>query len=273
MTSLAALAACQRGGCGGEAEEAPAGEEAAGAPAGEDAGPSPRGEGGDDERAYQVVLALNGHVTVVTSSPDFTDHAEVARRARAFDPVVVGAQPLVVLQMKMAGERGAPVFLMGLDPGGGAVELDRYASADALQSLAAGPAAGEPPPVLLGATLARAGSLEVGDLVSLHPLPGQEEGSARAPGTLHRLRVAGTLETGFAAYDEELALVSLSTAQALLGRGDSATGVELRLDRPERARDVARRLGEALGPPYQVLDWCELNRELLAARCGALPGE
>ncbi|MCW5806484.1 MAG: ABC transporter permease [Deltaproteobacteria bacterium] len=58
---------------------------------------------------------------------------------------------------------------------------------------------------------------------------------------------------------------SIADTQELVGRGDEALGVELKVADVDRARDIADELGRALGPTYQVQDWYEMNHNLFMA--------
>jgi lipoprotein-releasing system permease protein len=79
-------------------------------------------------------------------------------------------------------------------------------------------------------------------------------------------KVVGIVHAGFDDYDRRLAYISLGDAQALLGGQDYVTGVELRVDDPERAHVVAKVLLDELGgSPMRTIDWEELNRNLFTA--------
>ena len=43
------------------------------------------------------------------------------------------------------------------------------------------------------------------------------------------------------------------------------TGIEIRTNRPERSREVATAVEEAIGPGYEVRSWEELNKGLFTA--------
>jgi lipoprotein-releasing system permease protein len=85
--------------------------------------------------------------------------------------------------------------------------------------------------------------------------------------SMREFRVGGLFYSGFQEYDARLAYVSVPDAQSFYeGRGDIVTGVELKLDDIDRARDVAQKLDDELGGlPYDVIDWERLNHNLFAA--------
>jgi len=126
------------------------------------------------------------------------------------------------------------------------------------------------PGLIVGVTLAHTLGIEVGDEVKvISPLAGIDSSFWR-PGTSaprsKDFRVVGIFEAGFQEYDTRLVYADLYQAQMLADRGDTVTGVELRLHDLEGAHDVARKLERALGGgPYHTLDWQELNHNLFTA--------
>jgi lipoprotein-releasing system permease protein len=82
---------------------------------------------------------------------------------------------------------------------------------------------------------------------------------------LRTFRVAGHFYTGMYEFDSKLAYVSLAEAQRFLGLPGEITGLEIRLEHPDRAPDVAAGLAALLGPAYEVRSWEELNRGLFMA--------
>jgi lipoprotein-releasing system permease protein len=82
---------------------------------------------------------------------------------------------------------------------------------------------------------------------------------------MRRYVVAGTIELGMHDYDASVAYLPLAAAQEFAGLDGRVTGVEVRLHDPFAARRVGREIASALGWPYWVRDWMEMNRNLFAA--------
>lgn len=126
------------------------------------------------------------------------------------------------------------------------------------------------PGIVVGKTLAESLGLRVDDRVSLiSPTSGLDlsmfsDGAERAPQS-RDFRVIGVFEAGFQEYDSGLVYVDLYEAERFYNRGDSVTGVELRLHDLDRSRQVARALERELGGPFHTVDWAELNRNLFTA--------
>ena len=128
------------------------------------------------------------------------------------------------------------------------------------------------PGLIVGVTLAKNLGLHVGDHVQVvSPLAGldtsfvKSDVRAFAPEN-KEFRVIGIFEAGFQEYDTRLVYTDLYEAQALANRGDTVTGVEIRLHDLEKAPLVAKAIERMLGTgPYHTLDWEELNHNLFTA--------
>lgn len=80
------------------------------------------------------------------------------------------------------------------------------------------------------------------------------------------IEVVGTFESGMHDYDSQFMLMDIADVRRLFGvSGKTVTGIELRIEDPERARWVADAAERILGPRYRAITWQELNSDLLAA--------
>jgi lipoprotein-releasing system permease protein len=125
--------------------------------------------------------------------------------------------------------------------------------------------AGELPGIVVGLALKQALGLQVGSCVQVtSPTIGYafSEGEFR-PAVARPFRVIGVFHAGFEQYDSKFAYTNLSEAQAFYSRGDSVTGVEVKVADVDEAGAIAERIDEELGDRlYTVIDWMELNRGL-----------
>ncbi len=119
--------------------------------------------------------------------------------------------------------------------------------------------------IVVGRGLARQLGLYIGKQVTVASLENAPLTSLGLSPTLRRFEVVGVFQTGLYQYDDELAIVALPEAQALLGLGDGVTGVEFDVADPWDAAEVSQRLEASLGYPYKIDDWQELNRSLFSA--------
>src|SRR6266446_82448 len=164
--------------------------------------------------------------------------------------------------MTFAGEaRG--VVTKGID-----VQRERR-SDEALQRIIAGKLDFSPDTdgidaVLVGRQLAQEWKLSPGDYVTLTSPQGRLTPFGLLPRS-RRFRVAGVFDSGFYDYDENWCFLSLPAAQALSGVGDVVSVLEFRLDKPEQADAIARKLEQAAGPGFAATTWMEENRALFRA--------
>lgn len=81
-----------------------------------------------------------------------------------------------------------------------------------------------------------------------------------------RIAVIGTFESGMHDYDSQFMLMNIDDARKLFGvAGKTVTGIELRIDDPDKAGLVAAAAERELGPRYRAITWQELNADLLSA--------
>jgi lipoprotein-releasing system permease protein len=80
------------------------------------------------------------------------------------------------------------------------------------------------------------------------------------------VEVVGTFESGLHDYDSQFMFLDIADVRRLFGvSGKTVTGIELRIEDPERARWLANAAERILGPRYRAITWQELNSDLLAA--------
>lgn len=145
------------------------------------------------------------------------------------------------------------VILRGIDPGGGQLA----ARAEQIETGPDGLAG-----AVLGKDLAVRLGAKPGDVIRLVSL-GLAEGRPRF--RYRSLRVTGTFATGFAEFDQSWTLLARPVVEELMGSASGTDLLELTLDDPARAGEVAEQVEKTLGSGFLVSSWQELNRELFAA--------
>jgi lipoprotein-releasing system permease protein len=218
----------------------------------------------DKEHLRELVIGVNAHVVVLKSSTHFAEYRDVVRTVEQ-NPEVVAAEAFQFGEVIASSPGGAApivIAVKGVDPAsvGKVLALPRTMTKGTIQVLAA--TEGDVP-IILGDVLARSLNVGVGDPVHLtHAI----EAAGDAPRTL-MFKVAGVFHTGFDEYDRKLAYTSMHALQDLLDRGDEAMGVEAVIKDRKRSKDVAQAIEKAIGgPPFQVMDWFELNHALFVTR-------
>lgn len=186
----------------------------------------------------------------------------------AEDPAVVAVAPFVYTEVVLnSGENyNEAIALRGLAPDSGAAGVTGLGDHLVLGTLPSGPTESGSPGIVVGRGLADKLGLYLGKLVTAASLQNTAlTSSGLFQPSLKRFEVVGVFQTGLYQYDEKLAFVELSAAQELLGLGDGVTGIEFDVTDPWIAAEVSARVEEALGFPYKVDDWQELNANLFSA--------
>jgi lipoprotein-releasing system permease protein len=209
------------------------------------------------------ILGATAHVYVSKPGGLGDYHAEVARLKRV--PGVVGAAPAILGKALVRNERGEQfVSLKGIDPAlePSVTDVGKSMVEGSVAALDAPAAGDEPPGILLGADLAKALELHVGDSVSVLTPEGTLSPMGIMPRT-RRLKVAGIFRLGLYEFDATYGFVSLPLAARLLDRNPDL--IELRVQNFYDAPVIARSLASTLGPDYWVQDWADMNKSLYSA--------
>ncbi|MFP4537069.1 MAG: lipoprotein-releasing ABC transporter permease subunit [Dichotomicrobium sp.] len=203
---------------------------------------------------FDKILGLNGHMLVRTIGGEFTDYDEVAKRLHEIESVKK-AIPLVEGQVMMSAKdasRGVIVRgirendLKGLESVGGNIyfgSLDEF---------------GEKRGIVIGTRLANTMGVRVGDAVTLVSARGSTTPFGTTP-RIQRYPVTAIFEIGMSQYDESIAFLPLSHAQAFFNSPKSVTALEVMLDNPDAVDTVRPDLAAMLPPNLVMSDWRERN--------------
>ncbi len=216
------------------------------------------------ETLQDRLLGVTAHVSLTRpGSGGIHNYEELAARLAA-TPGIRSVTPAVyqTVLLSFAGQaRG--VVAKGIDP-----ERERR-SDEALQRIVAGrldfsPDADGIDALLVGKQLAEEWKVSPGDYVTLTSPQGRLTPFGLIPRT-RRFRVAGVFDSGFYDYDENWCFLTLPAAQALSGAGDLVNVLEFRIEKPERAEEIARKIEKAAGGGFSASTWMEENRALFRA--------
>ena len=118
--------------------------------------------------------------------------------------------------------------------------------------------------IVLGAELARALRVQVGDKVTLIAPQGLVTPAAIVP-RVKQFTVVGIFEAGMFEFDSGLALIHLADAQALYRMGDNVSGVRLKVDDLFAAPRISRELGPYIPTEVYVSDWTKSHANFFRA--------
>jgi lipoprotein-releasing system permease protein len=120
------------------------------------------------------------------------------------------------------------------------------------------------PGLIIGGKLAQDGGLMLNSVATVIDPQGTLTPSGTVPHSM-RFRVAGIFETNFFDVDDTWAYASLGAVQKLGSTGDVVNTIEIRLDNPDLAPQMAGEAMRIAGPQYSSLTWEEQNKQLFHA--------
>ena len=209
------------------------------------------------------IVGSTAHIYVYKAG-DYTDVPAELRKMRV--PGVIGAAPALIGMglMQSAAAEGAPAQIKGIDPALEPQVTDIQAAlvAGSLEALSNRPD-GEPAGVILGVDLARTLAVGVGGEVTV-VTPRVIVTPTRAVPMMRAFKVVGIVKFGFYETDTSAALVTLDTAESVLGHA-GPNMMQLRLADLDRAGPIRDQLTRDLDPIYTVYDWTQLNGALYSA--------
>lgn len=217
------------------------------------------------------ILESTPHLYVLEWGSSLTLHnyEEVVDSILGMDQVV-GAAPFAmsaVSVMRMGVEYSQPAYVFGID-----IDTTNVAATDMERSIIEGSLDLAPPasglsPLLMGSVLADRLAVFSGDTIvvlSMENLKQDIMGSFQP--TIRQFEVTGTFTTGMYEYDIQNLYTTLEAAQDLIGiESMDASGIGVRTEDPEMAREIGVALGDRLGSGYSVDSWIVRNRALFSA--------
>jgi lipoprotein-releasing system permease protein len=207
------------------------------------------------------MLSVISHIEVFSADgAALPDVALTLKEAKA-NPQVIGAAPFIGAQGLLArGEDIKGALIRGIDP---AKEPEVTDLAAALKDSTLAKLVPGQFGIVLGGELARAMGVRVGDPVTLIAPSGQVSPAGVVP-RLKQMTVVGVFDSGHYEYDSALAMVHIDDA-ARIFRLEGPTGVRIKLQNLQQAREVASDLSRSLSGNLLIRDWTRQNRTWFAA--------
>ena len=215
------------------------------------------------ETLQDQLLGVTAHVSLTRPGSAIHDYNALAAKLTKI-PGVQSVTPAVYQTVLLSfGGDALGVVVKGVEP-------DREKKADqALQRIVEGKLDFEPDAegingLLVGKELADDWKMAPGDYVTLTSPQGRLTPYGLIPRT-QRFRVAGVFYSGFYDFDKNWCFMTLSAAQSLGGASDVVNALEFRLDKPDRAAEVARQAEQIAGKDFLASTWMEQNFALFRA--------
>ena len=216
------------------------------------------------ETLQDRLLGVTAHISLTRpGSGGIKNYEELARKLADL-PGVRSVTPAVYQTVLLSfGGEARGVVTKGVDP-----ERERN-SDEALERIVSGKLDFSPDregieALLIGKQLADEWKISPGDYVTITSPQGRLTPFGLIPRT-RRFRVTGVFDSGFYDYDENWCFMTLTAAESLAGAGDLVNVLEVRLDQPDRAAEVAEEVHRAAGPEFSAITWMEENHALFRA--------
>lgn len=210
------------------------------------------------------ILGFNGHLYAQSPLINGPDRDAIIRRIKA-SPGVIQAAPMVEAQAMVIG----PTQVTGAIVRGVNTSDLRHMSlitgnikSGGIDGFGQGEYGGDI--VLIGDRMAQALGVRPGDAITLI----SPTGPATAFGTSTREKnyiVGGIFSVGMSQFDEAFVYMPLEQAQLFFGRDTSVDYVEIKVDDPDKAKDLKRAVEVASGPGALVTDWQDKNHSYFTA--------
>jgi lipoprotein-releasing system permease protein len=229
---------------------------------------------GFEEDLRDRILGFNPHVIVLSFSGTVVDYPNVVERVEQVEGVVAAA-PFIYGQVMLSAENTVTgAVVRAVVPASGSVtDLERLLKQGSFADL--GRQYDVPiedgrggtvqlPGIIIGKDAAQQLGLSIGSVASvISPVA-----TPTAVGMVPRVRrfvIVGVFDSGMAEYDASLVYMGLGDAQSFFDLGDTVTGIEVRGEELYEADVLSERLRTALGFPYRVRNWMEINHNLFSA--------
>jgi lipoprotein-releasing system permease protein len=217
---------------------------------------------GFQEDVQAKILGATSHIMVQDlSNEGLAGYRAVGDKIQA-DKGVLSVTPVVYSEVLISGvAKSKGALLKGIDF---SRELPGAAWLQRLEAGVIPGQGGQREGILLGRELAFTVGAQVGDLVDIVTPSANLSPMGLMP-KRRRFQVTGIFNTGLYEFDANTALVSLPTAQKLLGIEDKVSFLQVKIRNIFDAPAIAERIKKELNHTVYVTTWMELNKNLFSA--------
>ncbi|WP_374035433.1 FtsX-like permease family protein [Bdellovibrio bacteriovorus] len=224
------------------------------------------------ENTLKTAMAeVSGHAQVVKRSRFPDDWKELEERIRKAEPTLVSTSRFVFIEAVLANKgQISGVLIQGVDTQrvNEVLNFKRriISGSDDLNVTT------DVPLALVGKNLAKKMNLNVGDTFRVVVPVADSVDPSKFQRRVGAFKVQGILDLGKHDWNERFILSDLKATQDLADIGDRYSGLLLRFQDVDHAREAAFNLSGVLGAPYWVRDWRDANENLFEAINVERPG-
>ena len=216
------------------------------------------------ETLQERLLGVSAHISLTRpGSGGIHDYELLAKKLAAISGVRSVTPAVYQTVLMTFGGESRGVVTKGIDP------VREAASDEALHKLSGGKLDFRLDPdgidaVIVGKQLADEWKLAPGDYVTMTSPQGRLTPFGLLPRT-RRFRLAGVFDSGFYDYDANWCFLKMDAAQSLAGASDVVNVLEIRLNNPDAAQAVARKVEAEAGMGFAAATWMEQQGALFRA--------
>ena len=220
------------------------------------------------------IMGTESHLLVSGKRGGISNYTETIATLERMEHVTAASPVITNLVMLRSNEGAVAVFIKGIDleREKRVTDLDEY-----LRECSPGPVGDTSLNPVRGLSLKGVNRPGLGEELGEGILLGKELAGSLGVGLGDRVTVIspslmpeltdytvnGLFRSGFYEYDSSLAYISLGSAQRLFAFGDIATGIQVRLDEPYLAPQVAKQIEKELNLPAKP--WMQFKPNLFSA--------
>ena len=220
---------------------------------------------GFGEYLISRILGVNPHVLVMSYGGPFTDQEEISKKILEVKGVLA-TTPFTYnwIAITGRGNSSSGAILRGVDTKSikNVLKIENMIKKGHLSALDR--TDGNPPGIILGTELAEKINVDTGDRVTIFSPQGRLTPFGRVPNS-RAYDVVALFESGLPEYDSMFAFMSLGETQSFFDMGKKVTGIEVKVDKIDRANLIAKSIVKKLGYPYWARDWMASNKSLSSA--------
>ncbi|VEN73177.1 Lipoprotein-releasing system transmembrane subunit LolC [Candidatus Desulfarcum epimagneticum] len=208
------------------------------------------------------ILGGQSHISLTRYGRPFDNHEKVIEIVESVEGVEA-ATPFIYTQVMLKTPMGlSGAVLRGIDPESSGRVLKTLGGISFEED--AGGEAGPEPGIVLGSELAGNLGISKGDVLYVISSRGALSPVGHVP-AMKRFRVAGFFKSGLYEFDGSFAYIHLHQAQNIMRMPGRVSGVDIRVSDIYQAKEISKKIDEALGFSYFTRDWMEMNQSLFSA--------